>query len=60
MHKPRGTTRRRVVGGMLAAPLIARGATAQSGDGLTVTWGEDDASPRTYDPRSPVPAMSIR
>jgi peptide/nickel transport system substrate-binding protein len=51
MHKPRGTTRRRVVGGLLAAPLIARGASAQSGDGLTVTWGEDDASPRTYDPR---------
>jgi peptide/nickel transport system substrate-binding protein len=51
MTKPRGTTRRRVVGGMLAAPFVARGASAQSGDGITVTWGEDDASPRTYDPR---------
>jgi peptide/nickel transport system substrate-binding protein len=28
-----------------------RGAAAQSGDGLTVTWGEDDVAPRTYDPR---------
>src|SRR5215467_14982350 len=43
-------SRRAVVGGMLAAPMIARGAAAQSG-GLTVTWGEDDATPRTYDPR---------
>ena len=48
---PSGVTRRAVVGGMLAAPMIARGAAAQSGDGLTVTWGEDDATPRTYDPR---------
>ena len=46
-----GLTRRAVVGGMLAAPMIARGAAAQSGSGLTVTWGEDDATPRTYDPR---------
>jgi ABC-type transport system substrate-binding protein len=36
---------------MLAAPMIARGAAAQSGGGLTVTWGEDDVAPRTYDPR---------
>ena len=43
-------SRRAVVGGMLAAPMIARGASAQS-DGLTVTWGEDDVAPRTYDPR---------
>ena len=48
---PSGVTRRAVVGGMLAAPMIARGAAAQSGNGLTVTWGEDDATPRTYDPR---------
>ena len=46
-----GLSRRTVVGGMLAAPMIARGAAAQSGDGLTVTWGEDDGAPRTYDPR---------
>jgi peptide/nickel transport system substrate-binding protein len=50
-----GPTRRKVVGGMLAAPMIAsgatRGAAAPSGDGLTVTWGEDDVAPRTYDPR---------
>jgi peptide/nickel transport system substrate-binding protein len=44
-------SRRAVVGGMLAAPMIARGAAAQSGGGLTVTWGEDDVAPRTYDPR---------
>jgi peptide/nickel transport system substrate-binding protein len=42
-------TRRAAVGGMLAAPMIARGASAQAP--LTVTWGEDDATPRTYDPR---------
>ena len=48
---PSGLTRRAVFGGMLAAPLIARGAAAQSGSGVTVTWGEDDATPRTYDPR---------
>src|SRR6202044_3790605 len=39
----------------LAAPMIAgragRGAAAKSGGGLTVTWGEDDVAPRTYDPR---------
>jgi peptide/nickel transport system substrate-binding protein len=46
-----GMTRRAVVGGVLAAPMIARNAAAQSGSGLTVTWGEDDATPRTYDPR---------
>ena len=46
-----GVTRRAVVGGMLAAPMIARDAAAQSDSGLTVTWGEDDATPRTYDPR---------
>ena len=46
-----GVTRRAVVGGILAAPMITRGAAAQSGSGLTVTWGEDDATPRTYDPR---------
>ena len=47
---PSGMTRRTVSGGMLAAPMIVRGAAAQS-DGLSVTWGEDDATPRTYDPR---------
>ena len=47
---PSRMTRRTVVGGMLAAPMIVRGAAAQS-SGLTVTWGEDDATPRTYDPR---------
>ena len=50
-----GLSRRAVVGSMLAAPMIASGtaraAAAQSGDGLTVTWGEDDVAPRTYDPR---------
>jgi peptide/nickel transport system substrate-binding protein len=46
-----GVTRRAVVGGMLAAPMIARNAAAQSDGGLSVTWGEDDATPRTYDPR---------
>lgn len=46
-----GPTRRAVVGGLLAAPMLARGATAQSADNLTVTWGEDSATPRTYDPR---------
>ena len=45
----RRPTRRAVVAGMLAAPLISRGASAQAP--LTVTWGEDDAVPRTYDPR---------
>jgi peptide/nickel transport system substrate-binding protein len=43
--------RRAVLGGMLAAPAIIRGARAQSGPGLTITWGEDDNSARTYDPR---------
>ena len=47
---PSGVTRRTVFGGMLAAPMIVRGAAAQPG-GLSVTWGEDDATPRTYDPR---------
>jgi peptide/nickel transport system substrate-binding protein len=47
---PSGMTRRTVVGGILAAPMIVRGAAAQTG-GLSVTWGEDDATPRTYDPR---------
>ncbi|HYZ63395.1 MAG TPA: ABC transporter substrate-binding protein [Acetobacteraceae bacterium] len=42
-------TRRAATLGMLAAPMIARGAQAQTP--LTVTWGEDDATPRTYDPR---------
>jgi len=46
---PHTITRRATLGGMLAAPMIARGASAQSP--LTVTWGEDDATPRTYDPR---------
>ena len=45
----RRVSRRAVVGGMLAAPMIARGASAQAA--LTVTWGEDDVAPRTYDPR---------
>ena len=30
--------------------MIARGVNAQT-DALTVTWGEDDVAPRTYDPR---------
>lgn len=42
-------TRRTALAGMMAAPMINRGASAQSA--LTVTWGEDDATPRTYDPR---------
>ena len=42
-------TRRAAVTGALSAPMLARGATAQAP--LTVTWGEDDATPRTYDPR---------
>jgi len=42
-------SRRAVVGGLLAAPMVHRGASAQAAN--TVTWGEDDASPRTYDPR---------
>ena len=42
-------SRRAVVGGMIAAPMLNRGASAQAP--LTVTWGEDDAVPRTYDPR---------
>ena len=42
-------TRRATMAGMLAAPMLARGASAQAP--LTVTWGEDDATPRTYDPR---------
>ena len=50
-RKPTGVSRRSVVGGMLAAPMVTRGASAQSGAPLTVTWGEDDATPRTYDPR---------
>ena len=41
MGKPR-IPRRAVVGGMLAAPMIARGASAQAA--LTVTWGEDDVA----------------
>jgi len=32
---------------LLAASLIAGQASAQ----LTITWGEDDANPRTFDPR---------
>jgi peptide/nickel transport system substrate-binding protein len=31
--------------------MLARAASEQSGAGLTVVWGEDDATPRTYDPR---------
>lgn len=46
---PTRISRRATIGGMLAAPMIARGAPAQTP--LTVTWGEDDATPRTYDPR---------
>jgi peptide/nickel transport system substrate-binding protein len=42
-------SRRAAIGGALAAPLVNRGASAQAP--LTVTWGEDDATPRTYDPR---------
>ncbi len=44
-------TRRTVVGGLLAAPAIRRAAAQTPPQGLTVTWGEDDKSPRTYDPR---------
>jgi peptide/nickel transport system substrate-binding protein len=42
-------TRRAAIAGALAAPMLARGAAAQAPS--TVTWGEDDATPRTYDPR---------
>lgn len=42
-------TRRAAVGGLLAAPMLSRGAAAQPVG--TATWGEDDATPRTYDPR---------
>jgi peptide/nickel transport system substrate-binding protein len=47
-------SRRATMAGLLATPLIAspmisRRASAQAP--LTVTWGEDDATPRTYDPR---------
>jgi peptide/nickel transport system substrate-binding protein len=31
--------------------MLARAAADRSGAGLTVIWGEDDATPRTYDPR---------
>ncbi len=48
-HSPSRISRRAAIGGMLAAPMIARGARAQAP--LTVTWGEDDVAPRTYDPR---------
>ena len=47
-RKP-SVSRRAVVGGMLAAPMLNTGASAQAP--LSVTWGEDDATPRTYDPR---------
>ena len=47
-RKP-SVSRRAVVGGMLAAPMLNTGASAQAP--LTVTWGEDDVAPRTYDPR---------
>ncbi len=46
---PTRITRRAAVGGLLAAPMIARGASAQTP--FTVVWGEDDVAPRTYDPR---------
>ena len=42
-------SRRATMAGLLASPMINRGASAQAP--LTVTWGEDDATPRTYDPR---------
>ena len=42
-------TRRAAVTGALSAPMLTRTAAAQAP--LTVTWGEDDATPRTYDPR---------
>ncbi len=48
-RKLNGVSRRAVLGGVLAAPMLNRGADAQAP--LTVTWGEDDATPRTYDPR---------
>lgn len=43
-------SRRALIGGMLAAPAIRR-AEAQGSAPLTITWGEDDNSARTYDPR---------
>ena len=46
-----GPTRRAILATGLAAPMLARKASAQTGAPLTVTWGEDDATPRTYDPR---------
>lgn len=33
---------------LLAGSILAGGASAQ---GLTITWGEDDGAPRTWDPR---------
>lgn len=47
--KSQHISRRTTMAGLLATPMIARGASAQAP--LTVTWGEDDATPRTYDPR---------
>jgi peptide/nickel transport system substrate-binding protein len=46
-----GLSRRGAIAGMLAAPVVLRGARAQSGPGLTITWGEDDNAARTFDPR---------
>jgi peptide/nickel transport system substrate-binding protein len=53
MHRKAGSgvTRRAVLGGMLAAPAIRASAQTPSSAGLTLTWGEDDGQPRTYDPR---------
>lgn len=50
-RNPTTVSRRAVLSGILSAPMIARSAAAASSDDLTVTWGEDDVSPRTYDPR---------
>ncbi|MBI1773900.1 MAG: hypothetical protein HYR63_01005 [Proteobacteria bacterium] len=44
-------SRRAVLGGLLAAPLIGRASAQTPAQGLTITWGEDDKTPRTYDPR---------
>jgi peptide/nickel transport system substrate-binding protein len=44
-------SRRIVVGGLIAAPMVRRAAAQTPAQGLTITWGEDDKSPRTYDPR---------
>ena len=49
--QPAGVSRRSAIAGLLAAPAVLRATRAQAASGLTVTWGEDDNSARTYDPR---------